>query len=233
MRPRPLVVGLLVVSLGMMAVGAWLGLVWSPPEAFMGDVARLMYVHVPAVWMALLAVTVNFFCSVYYLVFRASWKADAMAEASASVGLLFGTIGVALGSIWGRATWGVWWTWDARLTTAAILLVVYGGYVALRRFVEDPERRGRWAAVLGILAFADVPILWFSVKIFRTTHQTFSSSMTVDSPMTFSLRFNAFAFLAVLILFVWARYRIAARSLREELAVPEANPAVPGQKVPA
>jgi heme exporter protein C len=211
---------MLGVGLLMVIAGGWLGLQWAPPERFMGDVSRIMYVHVPAVWMALLAVTVNFVCSVVYLVAKPTWKVDSLAEASAAVGLLFGTIGVTLGAIWGRPTWGVWWTWDARLTTAAILLVVYGGYLALRRFVDDPDRRARWSAVLGIFAFADVPVLWKSVQWFRTTHQTFSSAMTVDAPMTFTLRFNAFAFLAVLIAFIILRYQLALNARQSELTVP-------------
>src|SRR5262249_15410004 len=161
-----------------------------------------MYAHVPSVWMALLAVTLNFGCSVVYL-FRNSPKADALAEAAAEVGVLFGAVGVTLGSIWGRPTWGVWWTWDPRLTSAAIMLVSYAGYLALRRFVEDPERRATWSAVAAIIAFVDIPIVWFSVKWWRSLHQVQSSPKTVDPQMTLVLRWNAIAFLLVLIVFIW------------------------------
>ncbi len=209
------------VALAMVASGAWLGLVWAPPDREMGDVQRIMYAHVPSVWMALLAVTLNFGCSIAYLIWN-KWPADALAEASAEVGVLFGAVGVTLGSIWGRPTWGVWWTWDPRLTTAAIMLVSYAGYLALRRFVEDPERRAAWSAVVAIIAFVDIPILWFSVRWWRSLHQAQSSPSTVDPQMTFVLRWNAFAFLAVLIAFVWSRYRIALRDQQRELALPEA-----------
>lgn len=211
------------VAVILLAVGAYLGLVWSPPEREMGDVYRIFYVHVPAVWMALLALTLNFACCVTYL-FKASWKADALAEASAEVGLLFGATGVLLGAIWGRPTWGVYWTWDPRLTTAAIMLVAYTGYLALRRFVEDPEKRAVWSAVVGIIAAVDVPIVWFSVKWWRSLHQVQSTPKTVDPEMVFTLRVNTFAFLAFLILFLMHRYRIALAERRAEVALPEALP---------
>jgi heme exporter protein C len=207
----------------MLAVGAWLGLSWAPPDREMGDVQRIMYVHVPSMWMALLAMTLNFACSVGYLL-KKSWRFDSLAEASAEVGMLFGAVGLALGSIWARPTWGVWWTWDPRLTTAAILLVAYAGYLALRRFVEDPERRAVWAAVTGIVAFVDVPLIWYSVQWWRSIHQIQSSPKTVDPQMVLALRWNTFAFLALGIFFIWSRYRLAQGERRRELAAPPAFP---------
>ncbi len=223
---------LVVAALLLVPTGAWLGLDWAPPDREMGDVQRIMYAHVPSVWMALLAVTLNFACSIVYLT-TSRWKADALAEAAAEVGVLFGAVGVLLGSIWGRPTWGVWWTWDPRLTTAAIMLVSYSGYLALRRFVEDVDRRAAWSAVAAIIAFVDIPILWFSVKWWRSLHQVQSSPKTVDPRMTLVLRWNAFAFLALLILFIWARYRIAQHQRQRELALPEAlTPnAMPGTQI--
>ncbi len=215
---RPALAG---VAFAMLAVGAWLGLSWAPPDREMGDVQRIMYAHVPSVWMALLAVTLNFACSVLYL-FKNSWKLDALAEASAEVGVLFGAVGVSLGAIWARPTWGVWWTWDPRLTTAAIMLVSYAGYLALRRFVEDPERRAVWSSVVAIIAYVDVPIIWYSVKWWKSLHQVQSSPKTVDPDMVFALRWNAFALLAFLIFFIWSRYRIALRDRQREVALPEA-----------
>lgn len=212
-----------VVAVLLLAVGAYLGLVWSPPEREMGDVYRIIYVHVPCVWMALMALTMNFGASVTYL-FKPSWKTDAFAEATAEVGLLFGATGVMLGAIWGRPTWGVYWTWDPRLTTAAIMLVAYAGYMALRKFVEDPEKRAVWSAVVGIIAAVDVPIVWFSVKWWRSLHQVQSSPKTVDHDMVIALRVNAFAMLAFLILFLMNRYRIALAEREAEVALPESLP---------
>ncbi|MFY0522088.1 cytochrome c biogenesis protein [Archangium gephyra] len=141
---RPVLVGMTAVGLGMLALGNWMGLVWTPTEREMGDVYRIIYVHVPAMWMAMLALVVNFACCVGYLL-QSSWKTDALAEATAEVGLLFGTYGLVLGSIWGKPTWGTYWDWDPRLTAMAIMLVTYVAYMALRRFVEDPEKRAVWS----------------------------------------------------------------------------------------
>ncbi len=215
--------GLFALAVAMLAIGAWLGLSWAPPDREMGDVQRIMYVHVPSMWMALLAMTLNFACSVAYLI-KKSWWFDSLAEASAEVGMLFGAVGLALGSIWARPTWGVWWTWDPRLTTAAILLVAYAGYLALRRFVEDPERRAVWAAVTGIVAFVDVPLIWYSVQWWRSLHQIQSSPKTVDPQMVLALRWNTFAFLALGIFFVWSRYRVAQSERKHELAAPPIHP---------
>jgi heme exporter protein C len=137
---------------------------------------------------------------------------------------MFGTVGVALGAIWGKPTWGVYWTWDPRLTTAAIMLVAYMGYLALRRFVEDPEKRAVWSAVVGIIAAVDLPIIWFSVKWWRSLHQVQSSPKTVDPAMVEPLRISAFAFLAFMILFIIHRYRIAMHERQSEVALPEALP---------
>lgn len=220
--------GLGIGAIAMLAVGAWLGLVWAPPDREMGDVQRIMYVHVPAVWMALLGFTLNFVASITFLM-KPKWGADAIAEAGAEVGLLFGALGVALGAIWGRPTWGVYWTWDPRLTTAAIMLVVYAGYLALRKFTEDPERRAVWSAVVGIIAFVDIPIVWFSVKWWRSLHQVQSTPRTVDPDMTFALRWNSFAFLALALFFLTVRYGLAYRARMREVALPEALPtASPG-----
>jgi heme exporter protein C len=212
-----------VFGLLLLAVGHYWGLAVAPPDREMGDVQRIMYVHVPAVWMALLALTLNFVCSVMYL-FKPSWKTDSLAEASAEVGLLFGAVGVLLGAIWGRPTWGVYWTWDPRLTTAAILLVAYMGYMALRRFVEDPEKRAVWSSVVGIIAAVDLPIIWFSVKWWRSLHQVQSTPKTVDPAMQLPLRISAYAFLAIMIVFIMHRYRIALAERNAEVALPEALP---------
>jgi heme exporter protein C len=189
----------------------------------MGDVQRIMYAHVPMVQMMLLAGTINFVASVLYL-FRASWKTDALAEASAELALVFGAIGTTLGSIWGRPTWGVYWAWDPRLTTVAILLVAYAGYMALRRFVDDPERRAVWAAVTAIIIAVDVPIIYFSVKWWKSLHQVQSNPRTVDPQMVHALRWNISAFFLVFIAFLVARYRIALAARMRETTVPEAAP---------
>ncbi|MFZ5469178.1 MAG: cytochrome c biogenesis protein CcsA [Myxococcota bacterium] len=215
-----------IIGAAMMLLGSWLGLWGTPPEREMGEVYRILYMHVPQVWMGMLCGGTVAVCSVAYLV-KKSWTLDALGEASAEVGLLFGSVGVLLGSIWGRPTWGVWWTWDARLTTAAIMLLIFAGYLALRRFVDDPEKRGLLSAVLGIFAGANVILVYVSVRIFRTIHQVQSTPETVDPLMTMALRWNATAFLAVMLTFLWWRYRLARGRLERELALPHALPAAP------
>jgi heme exporter protein C len=207
------------VAVGMLASGAYLGLVWAPPERMMGNVQRIMYVHVPSVWMALLGVLLNFVTSIYFLL-RGSPRADALAEAGAEVGLLFGCIGVSLGAIWARPTWGVWWTWDPRLTSAAVMLLAYAAYLALRRWVDDPDKRAAWSAVVAIVNAVDIPVVYFSVRWWRSLHQIQSTPATVAAPMKLALRWNAFAFLAVFLLFIVHRYRLAVARRAEETAVP-------------
>ena len=200
---------------------AWVALVQAPPDREMGDVQRIMYAHVPMVQMMLLAGTILFVCSVLYL-FRASWKTDALAEASAELALVFGAIGTTLGAIWGRPTWGVFWAWDPRLTTVAILLVALAGYLALRRFVDDPERRAVWAAVTAIIIAVDVPIIYFSVKWWKSLHQVQSNPRTVDPQMVHALRWNITAFFLLFIVFLVVRYRIALAARLREVTVPDA-----------
>lgn len=210
-------------GLAMLISGAYIGLVWAPPDREMGDVQRIMYAHVPQIWMALLALTLNFCTSIAYLI-KQSWVTDAISEAAAEVGVYFGFVGVLLGAIWGKPTWGVYWTWDPRLTTAAIMLVVYAGYLALRKFIEDPEKRATWSAVVGIIAFADLPILWFSVQWWKGLHQVQSTPKTVDPSMTFALRWSSVAFLCLLIVFIYQRFRMAMAAREQEVALPSALP---------
>lgn len=184
------------------------GFVVSPPDRDMGHLQKIMYIHVPAAWMAMIAFLVVFVASISYLWTRRE-PHDLLAASAAETGTVLTGLTLALGSIWGRPTWGVWWTWDPRLTTTAILFVLFAGYLALRSFIDDDERRARWSAAVGILAFLNVPIVYFSVRWWRTIHQIQSSPETVDSPYVLGLRLNAFAFLFLLIFFVGLRYHIA------------------------
>jgi heme exporter protein C len=185
----------------------------SPPDRDMGDLQKIMYVHVPAAWNAFIAFFIVFLSSVLYL-WKRNDRYDLLAASAAEVGAVLTALTLILGSIWGRPTWGVWWTWDARLTSTAVLLVIFVGYLALRAFTDDQDRRARWSAAVGILGALNVPIVYMSVRWWRTLHQMQSSPSTVDSPYAWGLRANAIAFLIVLIYFVRTRY-IAARIERE------------------
>jgi heme exporter protein C len=215
--------GLPALALGLLGAGWWLGLAWAPPDREMGDVQRIMYVHVPLQWVAMLAMFINFVVAVAYL-FKASWKLDSAAEAAAEVGLVLGTAGMITGAIWGRPTWGVYWSWDPRLTSEAIMLVTYTGYLVLRRFVEDPEKRATWSAVVAIIGAINLPIVWFSVRWWRSLHQVQSSPKTVDPEMVLPLRVSAFGMLFLTLFFMGVRYRQALAERRAEVALPDALP---------
>jgi heme exporter protein C len=209
------IVVLLSIGMVLLMAGAYVGLFVAPPDRMMGDVYRIMFVHVPAAWLALVAYTVTFVASLGFLLHgRCSW--DAAAAASAELGVVFNGILLATGSIWGRPTWGVWWSWDPRLTTAAIMMFAFVGYLALRRLVEDVQQRPVWAAVVALIVYADIPIVWFSVKWWNSLHQLQSSPATVAAPMVVALRLNAFAFLFLYFGLVALRFNLARSVQRQE-----------------
>jgi heme exporter protein C len=159
-----------------------------------------MYLHVPLILVSYLAFFVVFVASIAYLARRRA-RADAIAHSSAEIGVLYTALAIVAGSIWGRPTWGTWWTWDARLTTTAILLLIFLGYLMLRAMVEDPARSATVCAVLGIVGFLDVPIIHMSVVWWRTLHQPASilrpGPPTVAPQMRVALYVNLAAFLLV------------------------------------
>ncbi|MHB1170377.1 MAG: cytochrome c biogenesis protein CcsA [Longimicrobiales bacterium] len=212
-----------VLSLLFFVAAQAYGYFGTAPERDMGHLQKIMYVHVPAAWIAFIAFTVVFGASVLYL-WKRQEKYDYAAASAAEVGTVLTGLTLALGSIWGRPTWGVWWTWDPRLTTTAILFLIYVSYLSLRAFTEDEERRARWSAAVGILGFLNVPIVYMSVRWWRTIHQVQSTPGTVDGDYALALRLNAFAFLFLFIYFVATRYHLAKleRALdaqREEAAL--------------
>ncbi len=168
MRRRPGLGGTAVVLI--LGATVAIGLLVVPADRLQGDVQRIMYVHVPAAWLAYLAFFVTLVGSLGYLI-RRDLRFDRLAAASAELGLLFTGATIVSGSIWGKATWGIWWDWDPRLTTTAVMFVVYAGYVLLRGSIVERTRRARLAAVLGIIGFANVPIVHFSVLWWRGLHQ--------------------------------------------------------------
>jgi heme exporter protein C len=218
----------LLVGLGtaFLLAGSYWGLVKAPAEVFMGDLQRIMYVHVPTAWNAMLVLTFAFVSAVLFL-FTNAWKWDNRLEAALEVGVVLSTLLCMQGSIWAKPTWGVWWDWDPRLTTTAVMVFAFGGIIALRTFVDDPAKRAVWSAVACIIAFADVPIVYFSVKWWNSLHQMQSTPETVSRAFHWPLRINAFG-----VLFLWTglvtlRSRLAALRLREEIASPLPKPEAP------
>jgi heme exporter protein C len=214
-RPKILLGGGIV----LLMIGSYWGLFVAPPEEFMGNTQRIMYVHVPTAWFALLALTIAFVCAVVFL-FNSDFKWDARLEGSIETGVVFGFLLCCQGAIWAKPTWGVWWDWDPRLTTTAVLLFAFLGILALRKFVEDPVKRGIWSAVATIIAYVDVPIVYFSVKWWNSLHQQQSNPNTVSKPFWIPLRANAFGILLLMVAFIMLRSRISALRLKHELAPP-------------
>ncbi len=202
-----------LTALGL-AAGLILAFGVAPREEIQGNVQRIMYLHVPSVLVAYLAFAVVLVASVAYLA-RRSEAADRLAQASAEAGVLFTGITIASGAIWGKPTWGTWWTWDARLTSVAILFVMYLGYLLLRAMVEDRERAARYSAVLGIVAALDIPLVHFSVYWWRTLHQP--PSILKPGPSTMPpvflvvLLVNLAAFTLLYAWFVFKRTRLLRR----------------------
>ena len=221
---RPAEVFLGWAALTALAASAVMSLVVAPPDAEQGNVQRLMYVHVPAAWLAYLAFTVVFVASIAYLkTKRTRW--DRLAAASAEVGVLFTALTIVLGSLWGKPVWGTWWTWDPRLTTTAILLLIYVGYLAVRRLPDSPARRARWAAVVGIVGFVDVPIVHLSVVWWRSLHQQ-ATLLRIGGPeihgsMLVALLVGVVAFTLVYAYLMTLRLRVGRleeRAVREALS---------------
>lgn len=140
-----------------------------PDEVMQGPIFRIIFFHVPAAWTAFLGFFAALVASILYLI-RGNLKYDAFAVSVTDVSLAFAAGNLVSGMIWGRQIWGIWWTWDPRLTSMLICWLLYSGYLMLRRAVEEPTQRARISAVFSIFAFADVPIVWFSIKWWRTQH---------------------------------------------------------------
>jgi heme exporter protein C len=192
---------------------------YAPRDAVQGNVQRIMYLHVPAILTAYVAIGVVLVASIAYLATRRStW--DRVAAAAGELAVCFIAVTLITGSIWGKPTWGTWWTWDARLTSTALLLVVYLGYLLLRSVVEDAERAATYAAVLGIVGALDVPIIHFSVQWWRTLHQPATvlrpQAPTMDATMLVALLVNLAAFVCTFTYLASRRYRLL--SLEAEAA---------------
>ena len=207
---KPVSVLFIVFTLALLGFSTYQALVVAPTEQTMGEVQRIFYYHAPTAWVAGLCFFANFLASVAYLLKRNS-NADALAAASAEVGVVFCTIVLITGPIWARPVWGIWWTWDARLTTTLVLWLIYVGYLILRRFATGSQTQ-TLAAVVAIFGFVDVPIVYMSIRWFRTQHPSpvigGGENSGLDPAMWHAFLWNLLAFTCVGVIFVAARYRL-------------------------
>ncbi len=208
------------VSIALIAAGSVLGLAVLPADALQGEVSRLLYVHVPVAWVMMLAFFVVFLMSILYLVQR-RLKWDLLAASAAEVGLMGAILTLVLGTLWGRPTWGIWWAWDPRITTTALLVPIYAGYLVVRSMSEDPDQRARWAAVIGLIAFVQVPVVYLSVFWWRSLHQPPSSPQSMWGVYGLMLMLGFFAYAGAFAYLWLRRYRLAATELELELSGPE------------
>ena len=218
-------------SLVSLVVLVLFGLWGAPEDAVQREAQRLMYLHVPAAWLAYLAFGVTALSSALFLWPRTrSMVWDRLAGASAELGVLFTTLTLVLGSLWGKPVWGIWWAWDARLVTTAVLFFLYLGYLALRRIPsDDPIGSGKRNAIAALIAFVDVPIVHFSVEWWRTLHQkatVFNPQLSakIDGVMALTLWIGVIAFTILYVYLLDRRYRLAV--LEDEMEQREVAAAI-------
>lgn len=166
---KPVYVVLSWLSWLMLVVALYMSFFFAPTEQSMGHIQRIFYVHVPSAWTAFVSFAVVCIAGIFYLKSGKS-KWDHVAHAAAEIGVLFITLVLLTGPLWARPVWNTWWTWDARLTTSFVLWLIFVSYLLLRRFIDDPQRRARFAAVFGIIGFIDVPLVYMSIRWWRTLH---------------------------------------------------------------
>jgi heme exporter protein C len=171
---------LAAATAGTLALGLYLALIASPPDYQQGESVRIMYVHVPAAWMALFCYSCMAAASAVALIWRIP-TAELAAKATAPIGACFTLLALVTGSLWGKPMWGTWWVWDARLTSVLVLFFLYLGYIALSSAFDDPGRGSRAASILALVGFVNVPVIKFSVDWWNTLHQP-ASVVRLDGP---------------------------------------------------
>lgn len=191
---------------------------YAPTEATMGEVQRILYLHVPMAWCGLAGCLALGFCGTLYL-FRRNLAWDHWSQAAAEVGWLCSTLNLATGSLWARQAWGVWWTWEPRLTFTLVLWLIYAGYFLLRASLDEPHRRARVSALLGLLGVADVPLILMATRWFRGVHPV---SPEMDPRMRLTLLVSGLSFAAF--------FAVLTRLRRDQLDVAEQCAALEAQE---
>jgi heme exporter protein C len=212
--------GVVLAGVSAVAMLAALGMVflYAPRETTMGDIQRIFYFHVASAWVGFFAFFVTFLAGIGYLA-RGERRWDVLALSSVEVGLTFITMAVVTGSLWARPVWGTYWTWEPRLTISAVQLLIYVSYGMLRAAIESPERRARFAAVYGVVAFVTVPLSWFAIRWWRTIHPdilTGDEGMAITPRMVHTLAASLAAF--TLFYAVLLRQRVRLERAADALA---------------
>jgi len=205
------------LGFALMIAALYMVFIYVPTEKHTGIVQRIFYFHVPIAWVSFLAFFVTFIFSILYL-WQRKIKIDAIADASAEVGVIFTTLVLITGPIWAKPVWGIWWTWDARLTTSLLLWIIYIAYLLVRRLANEPERGARYSAVIGIVGFIDVPIVFFTVNLWRTQHPTtivFEGGLTTPMLATLMVCIAAFTVLYILLLVQSANLKFMEAGIRQ------------------
>ncbi len=205
---------LLGVSSVFMLVALYMVFIFAP-DTESGVVQRIFYFHIPLAWIAFLAFFVVFGSSIMYL-WKRDKKWDAIASSSAEVGLVFTTLFLLTGSIWAKPEWGVWWTWDSRLTSSLILWLIYIAYFIVRSYISEEQRRARFAAIVGIIGFIDVPVIALAITLWRTQHPgpvIFEGGLVPEMVWTLLVSIAAFTALYFLLF----NYRVLIKQDEDEL----------------
>jgi len=207
-RLQPLFGGL---AMALAIAGLWLGFFVAPTDAQQGEGYRIIFVHVPASWMAMFIYCVMAFWAAVGLAFRIRLAAMT-ASAIAPTGALFAVLSLFTGALWGKPMWGTWWVWDARLTSTLVLLFLYLGFIALQAAIDDPRRADKAGAILAIVGVVNVPVIYFSVRWWNTLHQgatiSFTKSASIAPTMLWAMLLMALAFWMYAIAVVLMRLRI-------------------------
>jgi len=216
MQSKPATLKILdVISIIVLAVAAYLALIFAPTELVMGNVQRVFYFHIGTAWTALLGFILAAVFSVVYLI-KKDLKWDRLQVAAIEVSLVFFFITIVLGSIWARPAWNTWWTWDPRLTTAAITELIYIAYFMLRQGIDDPERRARFGAVYALIGGLSAPVTFFAIRLYRTIHPVViggnnpeaEGGFAMTSDMRVAFFFALFAFTIIFVDLFWNRVRL-------------------------
>ena len=205
---------LLALAGSLMVAALYLALIWAPTERLQGDVYRIFFFHVPVSWVAYVAFLVTFVGGLAYLrTGRPAW--DRVAASSAEVGVVFTTLSLATGSIWGKTIWNTWWGWDPRLTTTLVLWLIYLGYLMIRSYAAESSQGARLAAVVGVMGFVVVPINFFSIRLWRGLHpgpNIGTGGLDMEPAMGATLMVSLVAVTLLYVLLVIARVRLRALS---------------------